>query len=276
MASATLLASLEPDALARWRSPRFVAAMDEMSASAFKAYRGLVYETDGFRTFFRQMTPIAEIADLKIGSRPASRTKSRRDRGSARHPLGVQLGAGARDAARLVRRRPWALKALRTRRCCATWLEAWPFFAATLANLEMVLAKSDMDIAERYAALVEDQAMGDSRSSARSATAGNGARCAAGDHRPDAAARRRIPRSTSRSGCACPISSRSTCLQIELIKRHRAGEDRSARRARASSCRSTRSRPRCAIAVEKSPFVPSDVEGRWQALRVSTSLDTNG
>ena len=45
---------------------------------AFRAYRSLVYETDGFKTFFRQMTPLLEIAELKIGSRPASRTKSDR------------------------------------------------------------------------------------------------------------------------------------------------------------------------------------------------------
>src|SRR3546814_7011682 len=52
--------------------------MDEISSIAYRAYRELVYETAGFRPFFRQMTPIAEIAELKIGSRPASRTSSDR------------------------------------------------------------------------------------------------------------------------------------------------------------------------------------------------------
>src|SRR3546814_19716518 len=52
--------------------------MDELSANAFASYRDLVYETDGFREFFRQMTPISEISGLKIGSRPSSRTKSTR------------------------------------------------------------------------------------------------------------------------------------------------------------------------------------------------------
>ena len=74
MTAATLLASLETRSARR--RDIFYAAMDEISDSAFAAYRALVYETEGFRTFFRQMTPIAEIADLKIGSRPASRTKS--------------------------------------------------------------------------------------------------------------------------------------------------------------------------------------------------------
>ena len=107
------------------------------------------------------MTPIAEIAELKIGSRPASRTKSDRDRGSARHPLGVQLGAGAGDAARLVRRRRRRSPAFGDQALLREMREAWPFFRTTLDNLEMVLAKSDMGIAARYAALVEDRALRD-------------------------------------------------------------------------------------------------------------------
>src|SRR5690606_32632752 len=76
IAAATLLASLEPDCLSASDSARFTEAMNTLSADSMRAYRALVYETDGFRTFFRQMTPIAEIATLKIGSRPSSRTKS--------------------------------------------------------------------------------------------------------------------------------------------------------------------------------------------------------
>jgi len=52
--------------------------MDEISEHAFRAYRGLVYETDGFLDYFWNATVINEIATLNIGSRPASRTKSRR------------------------------------------------------------------------------------------------------------------------------------------------------------------------------------------------------
>src|SRR3546814_3744317 len=52
--------------------------MDQLSKTAFAAYRDLVYGTDGFKEFFRQLTPIQEISGLKIGSRPASRTKSTR------------------------------------------------------------------------------------------------------------------------------------------------------------------------------------------------------
>ena len=57
-----------------------------------RAYRGLVYETPGFIDYFRASTPINEIGDLNIGSRPASRTQLRPHRGSARDPVGVQLG----------------------------------------------------------------------------------------------------------------------------------------------------------------------------------------
>jgi phosphoenolpyruvate carboxylase len=52
--------------------------MDRLSSDAFSSYRGLVYDTPGFTQFFREMTPLREIADLKIGSRPASRTDSQR------------------------------------------------------------------------------------------------------------------------------------------------------------------------------------------------------
>jgi phosphoenolpyruvate carboxylase len=156
MASATLLASLEPEQLAPADAERFAAAMDALSATAFKAYRGLVYETEGFTSYFRQATPIAEIAGLKIGSRPASRKKS--------------------DAIEDLRAIPWVFSWAQARVMLPGWygvgaaIEAfedkgllremaagWPLFASTLANMEMVLAKSDMAVAEHYAALVEDK-----------------------------------------------------------------------------------------------------------------------
>ncbi|MCW3835214.1 phosphoenolpyruvate carboxylase [Sphingomonas canadensis] len=160
VASATLIASLEAEPLAPADAARFAAAMDTLSASAFRAYRGLVYETEGFRTFFRQMTPIAEISGLKIGSRPASRKKS--------------------DAIEDLRAIPWVFSWAQSRAMLPGWYgvgaamsafedkgllremaAAWPFFQAMLDNMEQVLAKSDMGIAARYAALVEDAALRD-------------------------------------------------------------------------------------------------------------------
>ncbi len=104
------------------------------------------------------MTPLPEIAGLKIGSRPASRTKSDRIEdlraipwvfswAQARVMLPGWYGVGQ------------ALKGFGDMALLREMLEAWPFLQATLANLEMVLAKSDMGIARHYAGLVEDQDM---------------------------------------------------------------------------------------------------------------------
>ena len=75
MASAALEATLldlehevEPES--------FRAVMERLSELAFQSYRSLVYETDGFTRYFRDSTPIAEIAGLNIGSRPTSRKAS--------------------------------------------------------------------------------------------------------------------------------------------------------------------------------------------------------
>ena len=77
LAAATLEArcSMPADAAPR---PDYLDAMDALSAQAFAAYRDLVYETEGFERYFWESTVIAEIAGLNIGSRPASRTKSRK------------------------------------------------------------------------------------------------------------------------------------------------------------------------------------------------------
>ncbi|WP_116091245.1 phosphoenolpyruvate carboxylase [Sphingomonas crusticola] len=160
MTAATLLASLEQSEIAEADRARFADAMSQLSAAAFKNYRALVYETEGFRTFFRQFTPIAEIATLKIGSRPASRTKSDRIEdlraipwvfswAQSRVMLPGWYGVGA------------ALDSFADKGLLRDMAQGWPFFQATLANLEMVLAKSDMGLASRYLVLVEDRAAGD-------------------------------------------------------------------------------------------------------------------
>jgi len=156
--SATLLASLETTAASTQEAERFASAMENISRAAFAAYRALVYETPGFNTFFRQTTPLAEIAELKIGSRPASRTKSDRIEdlraipwvfswAQARVMLPGWYGVGQ------------ALQAFPDQGLLREMLGAWPFFRATLDNLEMVLAKSDMAIAQRYTTLVQDRTL---------------------------------------------------------------------------------------------------------------------
>lgn len=222
MTSATLLASLEPELLSPADAARFAEAMDALSDTAFKTYRGLVYGTDGFTTFFRQATPIAEIAGLKIGSRPASRKKS--------------------DAIEDLRAIPWVFSWAQARIMLPGWYgvgaaltgfedkgllremaSAWPLFAATLANMEMVLAKSDMDVAARYAGLVEDKALSEAifgriRSGWQATHDGllsvtRQTRLLEKSPALEASIRLRTPYIE-------PLN----LLQIELLKRHRAGE----------------------------------------------------
>jgi phosphoenolpyruvate carboxylase len=223
MASATLLASLEPEKLNAADAARFAAAMDQLSDTAFKAYRGLVYETEGFTSFFRQATPIAEIAGLKIGSRPASRKKS--------------------DAIEDLRAIPWVFSWAQARIMLPGWYgvgqaieqfedkgllremaTAWPLFASTLANMEQVLAKSDMEIAAHYANLVEDKAL-------RDAIFG---RISEGWQKTQEGllqATRQTRLLEKHAGLETSIRLRLpyieplNLLQIELLKRHRAGED---------------------------------------------------
>ena len=133
------------------------ALLARLSGLAFRAYRGLVYETPNFENYFRQATPLLEIADLKIGSRPASRTTSPRIEdlraipwvfswSQARVMLPGWFGFGTAAAeVGLDQLRPLYKKSA--------------FFRTMLANLEMVLAKSSLPIARRYSELVEDRGL---------------------------------------------------------------------------------------------------------------------
>jgi len=160
LAAATLEASLlQP----KHSAPRaeYLKAMEELSALAFKAYRGLVYETPGFADYFWGSTVITEIATLNIGSRPASRKKTRE----------------IED----LRAIPWVFSWAQCRlmlpgwygfaSAVETWIaehpeqgmpflqelyREWPFFRMLMSNMDMVLAKSSIAIASRYAELVPD------------------------------------------------------------------------------------------------------------------------
>ena len=142
-------------------------AARQISEASMAAYRALVYETAGFTDYFFSATPIREIAELNIGSRPASRKASRAIEDLRAIPwsfswgqcrvalpgwygfgLGIEafLGAGTERAARLALLRRMA--------------KQWPFFATLISNLDMVIAKSDMAIAARYAELAEDRKVG--------------------------------------------------------------------------------------------------------------------
>jgi phosphoenolpyruvate carboxylase len=144
--------------------PAYLEVMEEMSATAFAAYRKLVYETPGFVQFFRSATPITEIADLNVGSRPASRKKTDRIEDLRAIPwvfswslsrimLPGWYGFGAAVEEMVGRRGDAGIGLLKR------MYQDWPFFRTLLSNMDMLLAKSDISIASRYAELVTDVAL---------------------------------------------------------------------------------------------------------------------
>ena len=146
----------------------FLDAAAAISDASFKAYRKLVYETPGFTEYFFSATPIREIAELNIGSRPASRkaTQAIEDLraipwsfswGQCRVALPGWCGFGTAIALYLgtePRQRAERLALLQKMH------RQWPFFGTLLSNLDMVIAKSDLAIAARYVELVEDKKLG--------------------------------------------------------------------------------------------------------------------
>jgi phosphoenolpyruvate carboxylase len=220
--AATVLASLEKPAAEYTGEARFAAAMRGISASAFGLYRDLVYGTEGFVPFFRQMTPIAEIAELKIGSRPSARTASQRIEdlraipwvfswSQARVMLPGWYGTGQ------------ALHQFKDLGLLREMLEAWPFFRSTLANLEMVLAKSDMGIARQYAQLVQDRALGD-RLFARIRDAWHTTHDTVLAITGQSRLLERQPALDTSIRLRLPYIEPLNLLQVELIRRYRAGE----------------------------------------------------
>jgi phosphoenolpyruvate carboxylase len=146
----------------------FLDAAAAISDASFRAYRRLVYETAGFTDYFFSATPIREIAELNIGSRPASRKATRAIEdlraipwsfswGQCRVALPGWCGFGSAIAEFLGRdpkQRDERLALLRKMH------RQWPFFGTLLSNLDMVIAKSDLAIAARYVELVEDKRLG--------------------------------------------------------------------------------------------------------------------
>lgn len=143
----------------------FLEAAAEISQASFDAYRALVYETPGFTDYFFEATPIREIAELNIGSRPASRKAGRRIEDLRAIPWGFSWGQcrvalpGWAGFGSAIER--WLGGSATKRRERLALLQKmykqWPFFRTLLSNLDMVLAKSDLRIAARYVELVEDK-----------------------------------------------------------------------------------------------------------------------
>ena len=155
---ATLLQPTKPATKA------FLEAAAQLSLASMDAYRALVYETPGFTAYFFNSTPIREIAELNIGSRPASRKASQKIEDLRAIPWGFSWGqcrltlpgwygfGAAVDAfVNTEGKDPKAQLALLQK-----MYRQWPFFRTLLSNMDMVLAKSDLALASRYSELVTD------------------------------------------------------------------------------------------------------------------------
>ncbi len=162
--AATMEASLQPLPGAETVDPGYVEVMEELSETAYRAYRNLVYETEGFASFFREATPISEIAELHIGSRPTSRKPSARIEdlraipwvfswSLARIILPGWYGFGSAVDGFVARHGDAGMARLRH------LYRGWPMLQTLLSNMDMVLAKTDMGIASTYADLVQDAAL---------------------------------------------------------------------------------------------------------------------
>jgi phosphoenolpyruvate carboxylase len=168
LVAATLEATLLHPTKSAPRS--FLDAAAEISLASMSAYRALVYETPGFTDYFFSATPIREIAELNIGSRPASRKATRAIEdlraipwgfswGQCRVALPGWCGFGSAVESYLANGKTDKQRAERLallQKMC----KEWPFFRTLLSNLDMVLAKTDLRIASRYLDLVEDKKLG--------------------------------------------------------------------------------------------------------------------
>ncbi|HEY5623187.1 MAG TPA: phosphoenolpyruvate carboxylase, partial [Gammaproteobacteria bacterium] len=135
--------------------PGFCAIMDELSSASRDTYKKLIYDRDSFQDYFRLATPIDVIERLGIGSRPAYRSDA----------------SSIQD----VRAIPWVFAWTQTRLLLPGWfgvgsglqhavkkfgkaalketLENWRFFSVLLTDVEIVLGKSEIEIAEQYSKL---------------------------------------------------------------------------------------------------------------------------
>lgn len=234
--AAVMQASLMPAATQGKRAQRlaeFERVMEELSEHAYQAYRNLVYETPGFTDYFFSATPIAEIAELNIGSRPASRKSTRRIEDLRAIPWGFSWGQcrlllpgwygfGSAVTAWLAAG-PATAKSKKLATLKAMHKE-WPFFSTLLSNMDMVLSKTDLAVASRYAGLVADKKLRSmifKRISAEHALTNEALSMLTGT-RERLANNPALARSIkNRFAYLDPLNH----LQVELIKRHRAWKD---------------------------------------------------
>ena len=147
-------------------APRnFLETAAQLSEASMSAYRHLVYETAGFNDYFFGATPIREIAELNIGSRPASRKANQKIEDLRAIPWGFSWGQcrltlpgwfGFGSAVEKFLDRPTDKERKAALALLQKMVKQWPFFKTLLSNIDMVLAKSDLALASRYSELVSD------------------------------------------------------------------------------------------------------------------------
>ncbi len=160
----SVLMSSVPERYQAQRMPRpeWRVAMDELATVSYQAYRQLIYETPALLTYWNQATPLIEISQMSIGSRPARRTAQSTFETlraipwgfswmQARHVLPGWYGVGQALS---------AFGADRERRnLLQDMYQSWPFFQVVIDNAQLSLAKADMGIGRLYASLVEEEAV---------------------------------------------------------------------------------------------------------------------
>lgn len=140
--------------------PEIKDMMDEIVEDSYKTYRKLVFEDPNFYNYFFEATPIKEVSSLNIGSRPASRKKITDIGGlraipwvfswsQSRIMLPGWYGVGTAFS-NFINKESGNIDKLRT------MYKDWPFFTSLLSNVDMVMSKSDMEIAKEYANLCKD------------------------------------------------------------------------------------------------------------------------
>ena len=215
---------------------RWLAAAEMLSSESQRAYRAMVYETPGFAEFFFEATPISEIAALNIGSRPAARpgAPGKRSIESLRAiPWGFSWGQsrvnlpgwyGLGQAIEVFLHQDTSPKAMRAnRQLLIEMANDWPFFQTLLSNVDMVLAKVDLHLARRYASLVSDQRL------AQRIFKGIEAEFARTERALNllTGSRERLSKDPVLAQSIAhrfPYIDPLNHLQVELIRRHRAGE----------------------------------------------------
>jgi phosphoenolpyruvate carboxylase len=156
---ATLLQPTKPAAR------NFLETATLLSQASMDSYRHLVYETEGFNDYFFEATPIREIAELNIGSRPASRKANQKIEDLRAIPWGFSWGQcrltlpgwfGFGSAVDKFLDRPTDKERKAALALLQKMVKQWPFFKTLLSNMDMALAKSDLALASRYSELVTD------------------------------------------------------------------------------------------------------------------------